>query len=423
MLSGSSPGSLSGTVIIMNAMLAGATIGSFALKAGDRVVFYGDSITEQQLYTVYVETFVRTRYPGLNVRFFNRGVGGDASWGGYMGAPDERVKRDVVPCRPTVVSIMLGMNDGCYYPYDQKTFNTVKEWYGKLLGLIRGAVPLARLTLIQTSPWDDVAHEHEAWDPKTWHPWKGYNDVLLEYGKVVRDEAARDGATFVDFNKPVLDVLKAAEAADRQVAAELIPDSIHPGPGGHLVMAGEMLKAWGASPLVSRVRLDAASGKVVEAENAKVSSFAKLNWTQLDGSLPFALDPENAAVKLVLAHCDFTAALNRETLQVDGLAAGTYELDIDGQAVAKLTAEQLASGVDLAALDTPMRRQALEVLDLVAYRNDIAQRGWRIVDVKAPADPGGPKTRRGFEALNEDLEGLIARTAKPVWHRFRIGRI
>ena len=340
-----------------------------------------------------------------------------------MGAPDERVKRDVAPCRPTVVSIMLGMNDGCYYPYDQKTCSTVKEWYGKLLGLIRGAAPQARLALIQTSPWDDVAHEHESWDPKNWHPWKGYNDVLVAYGKVVRDEAAKDGATFVDFNKPVLEVLKAAEATDRQVAAELIPDSIHPGPGGHLVMAGELLKAWGASPVVSRVRLDAASGKVVEAENSKVSAFSQLSWTQVDGALPFAVDPENAVVKLVLSHCDFTTALDRETLQVDGLVAGTYELGIDGHPVAKLTADELGAGVDLTTLDTPMRRQALEVLDLVAYRNDIAQRGWRIVDVKAPADPGGPKTRRGFEALNEDLEGLIARTAKPVGHRFSLKRV
>jgi hypothetical protein len=35
----------------------------FELKDGDRVVFYGDSITEQRLYTTYVEQYVLTRYP------------------------------------------------------------------------------------------------------------------------------------------------------------------------------------------------------------------------------------------------------------------------------------------------------------------------------------------------------------------------
>ena len=36
---------------------------SFYLKDGDRVVFYGDSITDQRLYTTFTETFVVTRFP------------------------------------------------------------------------------------------------------------------------------------------------------------------------------------------------------------------------------------------------------------------------------------------------------------------------------------------------------------------------
>ena len=37
---------------------------AFYLKPGDRVCFYGDSITEQRFYGVDVETYVRTRFPG-----------------------------------------------------------------------------------------------------------------------------------------------------------------------------------------------------------------------------------------------------------------------------------------------------------------------------------------------------------------------
>jgi hypothetical protein len=33
----------------------------FHLKDGDRVVFYGDSITDQRLYTTFVETYALTR--------------------------------------------------------------------------------------------------------------------------------------------------------------------------------------------------------------------------------------------------------------------------------------------------------------------------------------------------------------------------
>lgn len=47
----------------------------FFLKNGDHVCFYGDSITEQRYYAVDVETYVRTRFPNLHVRFVDSGVG------------------------------------------------------------------------------------------------------------------------------------------------------------------------------------------------------------------------------------------------------------------------------------------------------------------------------------------------------------
>ena len=45
----------------------------FALKEGDRVVFYGDSITDQRLYTTFAETYVVTRFPQLDVSFVHSG--------------------------------------------------------------------------------------------------------------------------------------------------------------------------------------------------------------------------------------------------------------------------------------------------------------------------------------------------------------
>src|SRR5689334_4417565 len=46
---------------------------SFELKDGDRVVFYGDSITDQRLYTTFAETFAVTRFPQMNVTFVHSG--------------------------------------------------------------------------------------------------------------------------------------------------------------------------------------------------------------------------------------------------------------------------------------------------------------------------------------------------------------
>lgn len=50
----------------------------FILKPNDRIAFYGDSITEQQLYTNYVESYLAARFPELKLTFFNAGAGGDS---------------------------------------------------------------------------------------------------------------------------------------------------------------------------------------------------------------------------------------------------------------------------------------------------------------------------------------------------------
>ena len=95
---------------------------SFYLHDGDRITFYGDSITAQRFYTRDVQDFIATRYPGLKVDFHNAGVPGDKVSGGYTGDAATRVSRDVKPWDPTVITVMLGMNDGGYVPPDPKIF-------------------------------------------------------------------------------------------------------------------------------------------------------------------------------------------------------------------------------------------------------------------------------------------------------------
>src|SRR5947209_13445275 len=102
-------------ILAVSALAASARAqGDFALKDCDRVVFYGDSITDQRLYTTFVETFVVTRFPTLDVSFVHSGWGGDRVTGGGGGKIDVRLDRDVFAYKPTVVTVMLGMNDASY---------------------------------------------------------------------------------------------------------------------------------------------------------------------------------------------------------------------------------------------------------------------------------------------------------------------
>ena len=61
---------------------ASASDGDFFFKKGDRIIFLGDSITEQYQYSTYIELFLTTRFPAGNMQFLNAGISGDTANGG-----------------------------------------------------------------------------------------------------------------------------------------------------------------------------------------------------------------------------------------------------------------------------------------------------------------------------------------------------
>jgi lysophospholipase L1-like esterase len=225
---------------------AGGPAAAFALRDGDRVVFYGDSITEEGGYGRLVEEYVRTRFPAWDVRFYNAGVGGDTVRGGWAGTVETRLQRDVVALRPTVVTVMLGMNDGGYKPFDPMTLAAFGEGYRSIAGTLRAALPAARLVFIRPSPFDDVSR------PPQWKP--GYDDTLRRLGCYVTTLGAREGAGVVDFREPLNAGLAAVLKGNPDLARLLIPDRVHPGSAGHLLMGATLLRAWGATGLVTRSR-------------------------------------------------------------------------------------------------------------------------------------------------------------------------
>src|SRR2546426_6779565 len=115
------------------ALSSTAAAQDFSLKNGDTVVFYGDSITDQRLYTTFAETYVLTRFPKLDVSFVHSGWGGDRVTGGGGGPIDLRLRRDVFAYKPTVMTIMLGMNDGSYRAFDGKIFEAYAKGYQHII--------------------------------------------------------------------------------------------------------------------------------------------------------------------------------------------------------------------------------------------------------------------------------------------------
>ena len=348
----------------------------FPLKDGDRVVFYGDSITDQRLYTTFVETYVVTRFPHLHVWFVDSGVGGDRVTGGWAGAIDLRLRRDVIAYRPTVMTVMLGMNDASYRTWDDAVFKTYSTGYEHILDTVKQALPGIRITVIQPSPFDDVAR------PPTFEG--GYNAVLIRYGQFVKELGERENLTVADLNTPVVTMLEKAKATDAETAQKIIEDRVHPGPGGHLIMAEGLLEAWNAPATVAAVEIDAGAKRLAHADNTQVTNLktgSSLTWTETDGSLPMPIDLSDKVVAVAVHSSDFLEALDQEPLKVVGLTAARYSFTIDGEKVGDFTRQQLEEGINLAVLPTPMAKQAAKVHDLTLKHNDVHFARWRDVQV------------------------------------------
>lgn len=406
-------------VLLPLALLPTLASAQFALHNGDRVVFYGDSITDQRLYTLYTETYVRTRFPKLDVSFVHSGWGGDTVNGGGGGNIDTRLDRDVFPYRPTVVTIMLGMNDAGYRTYEQPRFDMYAKGYEHIVDRLRREDPGVRLTLIQPSPYDDVTRAPG-------FP-GGYNGTLIRYGGYVKELGTRDGATVADLNTPVVTMLQAANAKDATNAQKIIPDRVHPGDAGHLIMAEALLKAWNAPSLVSAVAID--GGKLVSSQNAKVSGLSMANgglaWSQIDDALPYPFNLTDSTVRLVVDSSDFVPALDQQTLKVGNLS-GRQTLTIDGKAVGTFSAEELAAGINLATLDTPMRDQAMHVFTLVRNRAEAHNQAWRNVQTgwflggETYASKERGEVIRAFDRYDKALDKSARNMAQPVPHRFAL---
>ena len=387
---------------------------AFALRDGDRVVFYGDSITEQRLYTTDIEEYVLTRFPERNIRFINSGVGGDKVSGGWAGPVDLRLRRDVYAYQPTMITMMLGMNDGYYRPLDPGIFSTYADGYRRIVDQFQANLPQARLTLIQPSPFDDVTRE-----PK-FQP--GYNATLIRFAEFVQKLAQEKHALTADMNSPVVDALGKAKSIDRAMSTTLIVDRVHPGSGVHWLMAEAVLKVWSAPAIVTSVHIDAAKGKVGDTANTEVTQVRKIrsaiDWVQNDHALPLPFAPADADpfTEFSARVSDLNQALNQESLFMRGLAPGNYDLRIDDRTVGTFTAEQLGAGVNLAVLDTPMVAQSrLLALD-TERKNDIeAMRFKMAVDAREPEEL---ETIKKLEAALARAVERQRKDARPVPHRY-----
>ncbi len=409
------------SVVLFGLCLAatGSAPPGFYLHDGDTVVFYGDSITSRLLYSIYTEAYVTARFPQMHVHFVHSGWGGDRVSGGAGGTIEQRLERDVFAYRPTVVTILLGMNDGEYQPFNQQLFEKYSQGYGHIVERIRKELPQARITLLEPTPYDDVTR------PPDFEG--GYDAVQMRFGEFVKQLAKSEHLEVADLHTPALALLQAVSHLPPRAAQMLIPDRVHPGEGVNLVMAAALLQAWHAPAMVTAVEIQSATGAVVRSENTEVTGVEAgdgLSWTQADKALPLAIDKGPETIEMALRYSDVVKVLDQETLRITGLAEGKYRLQIDSEPAGVFDSQELEQGINLGVLPTPMARQALAVQVRAFKHNNLHVARWRMVE-DAFRDDNLSGTRPAAHAL-ETLEAqAIERehaTAQPTPHHYRLTR-
>lgn len=413
------------------------TVEQFALVNGDRVVFYGDSITNQKLYTSDIENYILTRFPELNISFTTSGVDGDKVTGGYAGPIDLRLERDVIAHHPTVVTVMLGMNDGYYVPYDAQIFAAYAEGYHHLVDVIQSKLPGVRLVLLRPSPYDDVTPTRTK---PEWHEGMaeagfedGYNGVLQRFGAFVAKLATEKHANSVDLNRPIVSALEKGQQLDPALAATLIADRVHPGAGVQWLMAQTILKAWNAPAIVTAVQIDGARPAVLSTRNTTVTglhrSGDRLLWTQTDRALPLPFPSAQADpfVALAMRSSDLVESLDQQILKVSNLPKSSYRLEIDNKLVGTFPVEQVSSGINIAVLETSMLEQSRRVAFDTERKNEIDNARFTLALQSLQGMERASSARRRSEEALEKAHDRAAeqqrRDAHPVSHVYMLERI
>jgi lysophospholipase L1-like esterase len=336
----------------------------FFFKDGDRIVMMGDSITEQHLYSNYVEMWTVSRVPTWKLTFRNVGIGGDTSGGG-----NSRFKRDVLAHMATAMTVDFGMNDGGYQPFNEQRF-------GNYMKGLQGIADQARAAGVRVAWVTPQPVEHNPGNKAEF-----YNDTLEKFSAGVKDIAKKNNGLFVDQFHPYWAVVK--KARDAGVNGRITGgDAVHPGPAGQVVMAASILKGLNFPRQVASVVIDASGdGKLVSASNCKVTGLKTeggIRFEQQDAALPFF----PAGAESILKTAPILEDMNHYNLTVTGLKEGRYEIRLGGKKVAEHSAADLAKGVSLAAaaLATgPVSDQVNKVWKAVQDKNryfhDMVHRG------------------------------------------------
>ncbi|MCP5552054.1 MAG: SGNH/GDSL hydrolase family protein [Akkermansiaceae bacterium] len=343
-----------------------APVGAAILPQGSRLAIIGDSITEQKLYSKFMETYLLACAGRTDLRVFQYGWSGETA-GGFA----NRAENDILGFNPTVATTCYGMNDGAYRPFEAaigKNYETTMR--AVVAHLQAGGV---KTVVLGTPGAVDTHYFKDKGSFPAGESANGYNDSLARLGEIDRRLAGELGQPFADVHGPMIEAMAKAKAALGDAFDVCGRDGVHPGPNGHLIMAYALLKGLGLDGAIGSVTIDMKGPATLGKETGHTLTGSGAGQADLESTrYPFCFDadPKNSAsTSSLLPFFSFNQDLNRFVLRVTNLDAAKAAVTW-GAETHEFTREQLAAGVNLAAAfsQTPFETAFKEVMNAVAAK-------------------------------------------------------
>lgn len=317
---------------------------AFTLKDGDRVVFLGNSIFENDFQYGYLELALTTRFADKGVTFRNLGWTGDNVWGEARSTytnpptPYEHLMEDITKTQPTVVFLGYG---GVEAQEGQAGVPHFKEGLNKLLDKIEelgaNAVLLSTIPVVSS---DTAQHIDQR------------NADLELYSKAISEVATQRKKQFIDIYNPILNTSK---------KESIIENTVHLNELGYYYLATTLEKALG---------LDAAKATtaiVIANNKAEVSNGRSLTPDKEGVLAKFAVD--NKYLPLPSPKSASWIVDNARIVRISGLKKGYYTLVSENNEVASASAKDWERGVEIK--QGPQFAQIAEIRNMILKKNEL----------------------------------------------------
>jgi lysophospholipase L1-like esterase len=395
-------------------------------RPGDVYTMCGDSITQQEIYSMDIEDYILMCQPVHGVRTIQCG------WGG-TGADHFAVhmKDTALPFAPSVATVFFGMNDGNFAAPTPANEQRFRESLEKAVDNFKQAG--TRVIILGSPGAVDTYYFKNPHDATVGAAI--YNQTLGRLSDVARDVAKEKGVIFADVHTPMMETMAATKAArgDKlSICGEM--DGVHATPNGHLIMAYAFLKAMGFDGDIGTITYDAAAGTATATEGHRVVAAKPGEVTIESTRYPYCFNKGDnhpfGPTTSVLPYLPFNDELNRYMLVVKNLKSARAKITW-GADSKEFTAAQLAKGINLAAefLNNPFVPAFNAVDDQMRikgiYESTIVTNYFgQSAAIIAPLLPEKAASLKSADAALRDIDAGLAeycaQAVKPVVHVIKI---